>query len=134
VIHAAAGPELEAHSHLLAPLSVGAAIPTPGFRLPQRTVIHTRGPKYLFDPEPAKHLALAMTNTLLVADREKLARIAVPAISMGIYAYPHQEAVPILVDAARIMLPRLHYVREIRFVLVQRELLNLFQYHLRIEP
>lgn len=134
VIHAAAGPELEAHSHKLAPLSVGAAISTPGFRLPQRMVIHTRGPKYLFDPEPAKCLALAMTNTLRVADREKLTRIAVPAISMGVYAYPHEEAVPILVEAAKRMLPRLHYVQEIRFVVVQRDLHKIFQNHIRKEP
>lgn len=134
VIHAAAGPDLEAHSHTLAPLSLGGAIPTPGFRLPQRMVIHTRGPKYLFDPEPAKYLSMAMANTLRVADQNRLTRIAVPAISMGVYAYPPQEAVPILVDAARKMLPRLHYVREIRFVVVQSGLHDIFKSHIRGEP
>jgi ADP-ribosyl-[dinitrogen reductase] hydrolase len=133
VIHSAAGPELEAHSHKLSPLGLGAAIATPGFRLPQRTVIHTRGPKYLFDPEPAKHLALAMTNTLRVADQEKLTRIAVPAISMGVYAYPPKEAVPILVEATRRMLPHLHYVREIRFVVVQNNLHDLFLSEIQAE-
>jgi ADP-ribosyl-[dinitrogen reductase] hydrolase len=126
-IHAAAGPDLEAHSHKLSPLQVGAAITTPGFRLPQRMVIHTRGPKFLFDPEPAALLASAMSNTLRVADQAKLIRIAVPAISMGVYAYPHQEAVPILVESARKMLPQLHYVREIRFVVMQKSLHDLFQ-------
>jgi ADP-ribosylglycohydrolase/O-acetyl-ADP-ribose deacetylase (regulator of RNase III) len=133
VIHAAAGPDLEAHSHKLAPLSVGAAIPTPGFRLPQRMVIHTRGPKFLFDTEPAKRLAMAMTNTLRVADQEKLTCIAVPAISMGVYAYPPHEAVPILIDAARRMLPQLHYVREIRFVVVQSNLYDIFRNYIREE-
>jgi ADP-ribosyl-[dinitrogen reductase] hydrolase len=127
VIHSAAGPELEAHSHKLSPLALGAAIATPGFRLPQRTVIHTRGPKYLFDPEPAKHLAEAMTNTLRVADQEQLARIAVPAISMGVYAYPHSEAVPILVKAAKLALPRLHYLQEIRFTALSADMTNLFR-------
>ena len=125
-IHSAAGPELEAYSHKLAPLPLGDAVVTPGFRLPQRRVIHTRGPKYLFDPEPAKHLALAMTHTLLLADREKLERIAVPAISTGVYAYPPAEAVPILVQAAQAALPRLHHLREIRFVAWTRELANIF--------
>lgn len=132
-IHKGAGPELEAHSQKLAPLSLGAAISTPGFQLPQRKVIHTRGPKYLFDPEPAKHLEMAMMNTLRVADQEKMARIAVPAISMGVYAYPPHEAVPILVGAARKMLPRLHYVREIRFVAVQTDLHDIFKNHIRDE-
>jgi len=130
-IHKGAGPELEAHSHKLAPLPLGASISTPGFRLPQGKVIHTRGPKYLFDPEPAKHLEMAMMTTLRVADQEKLARIAVPAISMGVYAYPPHEAVPILVDAARKMLPHLHYVREIRFVVVQSDLHDIFQSYIR---
>jgi len=129
-IHKGAGPELEAHSHKLAPLPLGDAISTPGFQLPQRKVIHTRGPKYLFDPEPAKHLNMAMMNTLRVADQEMLARIAVPAISMGVYAYPPHEAVPILVDAARRMFPSLHYVREIRFVVVQSELHEVFRHHI----
>lgn len=127
VIHAAAGPELEAHSHKLSPLPLGGAIATPGFRLHQRTVIHTRGPKYLFDPEPAKHLYLAMTNTLLIADREKLTHVAVPAISMGVYAYPHNEAVPILVKAATQVLPRLHYLQEIRFTALSEDMANLFR-------
>jgi len=130
-IHAAAGPDLEDHSHQLAPLPLGAAIATPGFRLPHRAVIHTRGPKYLFDPDPAKHLAMAMTNTLRIADYEKLARIAVPAISMGVYAYPPDEAIPILVDSAQKMIPRLHYLREIRFVVVQKNLYDIFLNYIR---
>ena len=126
-IHRGAGPELEAHSHKLAPLPLGEAVATPGFRLPQRAVIHTRGPKYLFDPEPPKHLAQAMTHTLLVADREKLERIAVPAISMGVYAYPPAEAVPILVQTAQASLPRLHHLREIRFVALTADLAEMFR-------
>ena len=125
-IHAAAGPELEEHSHPFAPLALGGAVATPGFRLAQRCVIHTRGPKYLHDPDPARHLAMAMTNTLLVADREKLTRIAVPAISMGVYSFPPAEAVPILVSTARAALPRLHHLQEIRFVVLSNELAKLF--------
>ena len=132
-IHQAAGPELEDHSHTQAPLALGGAIATPGFRLKQRTVIHTRGPKYLIDPEPAKHLAMAMTNTLRVADREGLTRLAVPAISMGVYAYPPEEAVPILLEASRTMLPRLHCIREIRFVVMQKTLYDIFSRHVRGE-
>lgn len=132
-IHAAAGPELEPHSQTLAPLALGAAVSTPGFRLPQRKIIHTRGPKYLFDPEPAKHLERALMNTLRVADQEKLARIAVPALSMGAYAYPPHEAVPILVDAARSMAPHLHHVQEIRFVALSAELTGVFREAIKSE-
>lgn len=130
-IHRGAGPELEACSHQLAPLRLGEAVATPGFRLPQRTVIHVRGPRYLLEPDPATHLVRAMVNALRIADREKLSRVAVPAISMGVYAYPPEEAIPLLVDAARQMLPRLHYLREIRFVVIDRQLYDLFSCHVR---
>jgi ADP-ribosyl-[dinitrogen reductase] hydrolase len=130
-IHRAAGPELEAFSQALAPLGLGQAVATPGFALSQKAVIHVRGPKYLLDPEPASHLALAMANTLRIADRNQLGRIAVPAISMGVFAYPPQEAVPILVNATHSMLPHLHYVREIRFVVLQKNLYDIFANHLQ---
>ena len=67
-IYRAAGPELEPCSHALAPLGLGQAVATPGFQLRTRVVIHTRGPKYLFDPEPAKFLAEALKNALYVPD------------------------------------------------------------------
>ena len=132
-IHRAAGKELEEHCRAHAPLALAGAVATPAFGLRADRVIHTRGPKYLFDPEPAHHLALAMTNTLIVADKEKLKRLAIPAISMGVYAYPPEEAVPILVETARQMRPRLHYIEEIRFVVIQESLRDLFQHHIRSE-
>jgi ADP-ribosyl-[dinitrogen reductase] hydrolase len=130
-IHDAAGPDLEDHSHKLAPLELGSAIATPGFLLSQRVVIHTRGPVYPLESEPDKYLAMAMINTLRVADHEKLTRIAVPAISTGVYAYPPHEAIPILVNSARRMLPQLHYVQEIRFVFAQRKLYEIFLNHIQ---
>jgi O-acetyl-ADP-ribose deacetylase len=123
-IYGAAGPELGPCSIKLAPLALGAAVATPGFNLPNRLIIHTRGPKYFFDPEPPVYLALAMRNTLRVADQEKVECIAVPAISMGIFRYPPEEAIPLLVQTARQVAGELIHVREIRFV-VREE--NLFQ-------
>lgn len=125
-IHAAAGPELEACSGALAPLPLGWAVATPGFRLPQRCVIHVRGPKYLFDTDPGRHLKAALTNALLTADRERLNRIAVPAISMGVYAYPPEEAVPLLVQAALTVRSRLHFLHELRFVVLEPRLQEMF--------
>ncbi len=125
-IYKAAGPELEPCSIKQAPLALGAAVITPGFNLPNRFVIHTRGPKYFFDEEPPENLAAAMRNTLLVAEENKLARIAVPAISMGIFAYPPDEAVPILVKAASEAGRELQHVQEARFVVLDEDLFKLF--------
>lgn len=125
-IYKAAGPELEPCSIQQAPLGLGAAVITPGFKLPNRFVIHTRGPKYFFDEDPPGNLAAAMRNTLLIAEENKLARIAVPAISMGIFAYPPEEAVPILVKTAREAGRGLQYVQEARFVVLDEDLFKLF--------
>ena len=130
-IYKAAGPALEPCSIQQAPLGLGAAVITPGFNLPNRFVIHTRGPKYFFDEDPPGNLAAAMRNTLLVAEESRLARIAVPAISMGIYAYPPAEAVPILVREAKAIGKKLQYVEEARFVVMDNELFSLFTHEIQ---
>jgi len=125
-IYKAAGPELEPCSIQQAPLGLGAAIITPGFNLPNRFVIHNRGPKYFFDEDPPGNLAAAIRNTLLLAEDNRLARIAVPAISMGIFSYPPEEAVPILIQVARETGRKLQYLQEARFVVLDDELFKLF--------
>ena len=125
-IYKAAGPALEPYSIKLAPLGLGEAVLTPGFNLPNRHVIHTRGPRYFFDDDPPGNLAKAMRNTLLLAEEERLARIAVPAISMGIFAYPPEEAVPILVGTALETGKDLRDVEEVRFVVMDGDLFERF--------
>lgn len=126
-IYRAAGPELEPFSVRLAPLGLAQAVETPGFKLPNRWIIHCRGPRFHFDPEPARNLALCLRNTLLLADRLGIKRLAVPAISMGVYAYPPEEAVPILIAAAQAVRQELVSLEEIRFVVRNNDLLALFQ-------
>lgn len=125
-IHKAAGPALEPCCIRLAPLALGAAVVTPGFALPNRLIIHTIGPRYFVDPDPPGNLAAALRNTLLVADGEGVQRIAVPAISMGIFGYPPDEAVPILVNTARRLGGALKCVREVRFVMREESLFRRF--------
>jgi O-acetyl-ADP-ribose deacetylase (regulator of RNase III) len=126
-IHAAAGPELEAFSHPLSPLDLGEAVSTPGFRLPNRIVVHVRGPQYLFDLSPARYLSLAMRNVLRLADQEGVVRIAVPGISMGVYAYPPREAIPILIQTVYETLEHLDHIREVRFVVIDKAIKELFE-------
>jgi O-acetyl-ADP-ribose deacetylase (regulator of RNase III) len=130
-IYQAAGPALEPCTILLAPLGLGAAIATPGFDLPNRLIIHTRGPRYFLDPDPPGSLAAAMRNTLLVADENCVRRIAVPAISMGIFSYPPEGAVPILVQTARQVGKLLKWVHEVRFVVLEDSLFQRFANEIR---
>ena len=126
-IYRAAGPDLETYTDRLEPIQVGEAIITPGFRLPNAWVIHVAGPRYGVDGDSAGLLAKAMCKVLELADARTVVRLAVPAISTGIYGYPIDQAGPILIGAAKTMNAKLRYVREIRFVLISSDALSHFQ-------
>ncbi len=72
------------------------------------------------------NLARAFTSALRLADANGIQRIAVPAISMGVYGYPPAQAVPLLIDTAFGLIPEFSYLLEIRFVVVDRGLYQLF--------
>jgi O-acetyl-ADP-ribose deacetylase (regulator of RNase III) len=98
-IHRAAGPELlaacskipEVRSGLRCP--TGQARVTPGFRLPAKFVIHTVGPVWRGGTHgEAELLASCYWQSLLLAQNRAAASIAFPAISCGVYGYPHEAA------------------------------------------
>ncbi len=126
-IYDAAGPLLEPFSIKLAPLAVGEAVATPAFGLGCRYIIHTLGPKYLFDDDPPGYLAKAVRSAILLADENGVKKLAMPAISTGVYGYPPEEAVPVIVDVALSCLERLESLEEIRFVVTDDGMLTLFE-------
>jgi O-acetyl-ADP-ribose deacetylase (regulator of RNase III) len=101
-IHRAAGPELARACARVAPCPTGEARITPGFSLPATYVIHAVGPVWRggHREEPAQ-LASAYRSALALAEEYKLASIAFPAISTGIYGYPLQEATQVAVAVVR---------------------------------
>ena len=95
-------------------LPTGRAVATTGGDLPARWVIHTVGPVYAREEDPAALLSSCHTESLRVADELEAARIAFPAISTGVYGYPLDEAALVAVEAVRTADTS---VREVRFVL-----------------
>ena len=99
-IHRAAGPELLAECRTLGGCPTGEARITRGYRLPARHVIHTVGPVYRDgrhgEPE---QLASCYRESLRLARENGVRTIAFPAISCGVYGYPHREAAEIAVGA-----------------------------------
>jgi O-acetyl-ADP-ribose deacetylase (regulator of RNase III) len=97
-IHEAAGPQLlEECMRLRAAiyphgLCVGEAAVTGGGKLPAMYVIHTVGPHYRKEPDPAL-LRACYTNSLAAADRLKARSVAFPLISSGVYAWPVGDAI-----------------------------------------
>lgn len=98
-IHRAAGPELQAFCRTLGGCATGDAKVTPGFRLPARYVIHTVGPVWQGGRHgEAKLLARCYQRVLEVAAAQgDIGSLAFPAISCGVYGYPHEEACEIAV-------------------------------------
>jgi len=119
-IHRAGGPEILAACRALRAgpwpdgLPTGQAVATTAGRLPARWVIHTVGPVYAHEDDPAGLLASCHVESLRVADELGAATVAFPAISCGVYGYPVDEAAPVAVAAVR---DTPTSVQEVRFVL-----------------
>jgi len=120
-IHRAAGPELEKECRKYAPIKVGQAVITNAYNLPNKYVIHCLGPRYGIDTPEDKLLADCYINALNLAEENKISSIAFPAISTGAFGYPIKEATKVVFDTIRTILPKLNYVKKIRFVLFSKE-------------
>lgn len=115
-IHRAAGPALLAECRRIGGCAVGDAVITGAGDLPVRHVIHTVGPVWSGgghgEPEL---LASAHRRTVEVAAAHGCARIALPAISCGVYGYPVEQAAAIAVASTREAMAAHPEVVEARF-------------------
>ena len=92
-IHRAAGPELLAACRNLGGCDTGSAKITPGFRLPAKYVVHAVGPVWSGGGKDEEALLASCYRTAIELARDyKLASLAFPAISTGIYGFPADRA------------------------------------------
>jgi len=129
-LHKAAGPGLEEEGRALAPIKSGEAVITGGHQLPNRYVIHCLGPVYGIDSPEDMLLGNCYSNALQLADQHRIDSIAFPAISTGIFGYPIEEATQVTFRAIKKFLPKLIYVKHIRFVLYDRNALDIYEKYL----
>jgi len=107
-IHRAAGPGLLDECRALPESAPGVRCPTGearitgGHRLPARFVIHTVGPVWhgggSGEPEL---LAACYANSLRLAAGHEVSSIAFPAISCGVFGYPHALAAEVAIGQLR---------------------------------
>ncbi len=97
-IRRAAGRDLHAECVTLRGCETGAAKMTRGYRLPAKHIIHAVGPVWQGGGAgEAELLASCYRTALDLAAAHRLASIAFPAISTGIYAFPADRAARIAV-------------------------------------
>jgi O-acetyl-ADP-ribose deacetylase (regulator of RNase III) len=97
-IHRAAGPELLAECRTLGGCDTGSAKITRGYRLKASHVIHAVGPVWGGgDKGEDDLLASCYRTALALATEHRLASLAFPAISTGIYRFPPERAARIAV-------------------------------------
>ena len=122
-IHRAGGPAILAACQRIRDteypggLPTGRAVITTGGDLPAKRVIHTVGPVYgHHGGEEARLLAACYRNSIALAAANKLATLAFPAISTGVYGYPKDEAAEVSFAAIAAALEEHAAIREVRLV------------------
>lgn len=101
-IHRAAGPELRGECVKLEGCETGKSKITKGYKLPAKFIIHTVGPAYGYENgKEANLLRSCYLTTLNLAKERGIRTIAFPAISVGVFHYPLDEAAKIAVDSVK---------------------------------
>ena len=131
-IHRAAGLEqLQQACARLGGCPPGEVRLTPGFQLPARAIIHTVGPVWQGggQGEPVV-LRSCYRKSIELAASQGLRSIAFPAISCGVYGYPHEAAVEIAVSEVRACLDAGMPVASVVFCCFSEAMADLYRHSL----
>lgn len=117
-IHKAAGPALMKElNERYAGCPTGSAVITAGGNLKAKYVLHAVGPRYSGSPRDAELLESAYQTCMILCSQHRIASVAFPSISTGIYGYPVPEAASIALKTVADRLMKQEFPRLVRFVL-----------------
>ncbi len=115
------GEEIQRESWAKAPVPVGGAAVTSAGRLRCRWVIHAVGPVWGEGDEESK-LRRAVASALARAEELRIASVALPGISTGIFGYPKAEGCRVIVEeVARHLGNPSGWVAAVRLVSIDEE-------------
>jgi len=115
-IHGTAGPELLEECRPLGGCETGDAKITGAGRLPARHVIHAVGPVWRGGEQGEPELlASCYRRAIELAAEHGCKRVALPAISAGVYGYPLAQAATVAIETTRAALDEHPAVQEARF-------------------
>ncbi len=78
----------------------------------------------------AKLLADSYNNSLKLAEKHQIQSIAFPAISCGVFGYPHKDACKVAVNTVCDFLPQAECVKEIIFACFNNDMAELYRHEL----
>lgn len=100
LISRAGGPDIQKESYEKAPVPTGQSTYTTAGKLPFKYILHTVGPIWRGGNEGESGLLKsAVTTALQLADQLKLKSVSLPSISTGIFGYPLEPAIQVIVGA-----------------------------------
>ena len=127
-IHRAGGPAIMADLRSrYKGCPTGDAAITGGGNLKATYVIHAVGPRYSRSPKDAELLSSAYRKSLELCTQNKIASIAFPSISTGIYGYPVEEASRIALKTVMAYLKDHPEIKLVRFVLFDSRTLAAYE-------
>ncbi len=126
-IHRAAGPGILPECRALGGCETGDAKVTSAGRLPVDRIIHAVGPVWHGgDRGEAELLAACHRRAIELAAGHGCRRVALPAISTGVYGYPVEQAAPVAIAATRAAMEAHPEIEEARFWLFSRPAYDAF--------
>ncbi len=126
--HRAGGPSLMAELKAkYKGCPTGSAVRTGGGNLKAKYVIHAVGPRYSGSPRDPELLASAYRKSLELCTQHKIASIAFPSISTGIYGYPVEEASRIALKTVMEYLKDHPEIKLVRFVLFDARTFDVYK-------
>ena len=127
-IHRAGGPSIMSELRAMyTGCPTGSAVITGGGNLKTKYVIHAVGPRYSGSPKDPELLSSAYRKSLELCTQNKIASIAFPSISTGIYGYPVEEASRIALKTVIDFLKDHPEIKLVRFVLFDSKTFNVYE-------
>jgi len=123
------GPRIQEECDRIGGTFVGGAVITTGGNLKAAHVIHAVGPR-MGEGDEDKKLRNATLNSLKLADEHHLKSIAFPAISTGIFGFPMDRCVKIMLGTAIAYLNGDTGLERVVFCLYDAEAYNIFNQEL----
>lgn len=95
----AGGQELKKCSEALSPIPLGEAVIAPGFNLRNRWVILVRSVRYNDDADPGNELQKTWRSVLRLCAKQHIKSLAVPIIGAGLFQFPREVCIQILIQS-----------------------------------